>query len=394
MKKDLLIVIPSLSAGGGEKSLVNLLSQINFKLYNVDLFLFSKSGLFVNSIPEQVNIIEPSEDYTVFTSPFFKSIKHLWRKKNIKLLLSRCLFTLNNRVIRNSAIAEQKNWKYYRTALDTLTNKYDVAIGYLEKSSVYFVVDHVKAKKKIGWIHTNYTSSGLNSLYDYPFFEQLDYIVTVSDECERSLKEHFPNLKNKVRVVQNIVSPKNVKQLSLTKLELITSSKYVNIVTVARLSKEKGIDLAINACEKLKTKGYKIKWFVIGEGVERKKLQSLIESKNLQENFILLGLKENPYPYVYHADIYVQPSRIEGKAIAVEEAKILNKPIIITNFDSAKDQIENEVSGLIVEKDENAISRGIERIINNPSLKYRLIKNLEIGMVGTEEEINKFYALL
>ena len=141
-------------------------------------------------------------------------------------------------------------------------------------------------------------------------------------------------------------------------------------------------------------KGYNIKWYVIGEGNEREKLEEIIKKKNLENHFKLLGLRENPYPYLKKADIYVQPSRYEGKSIAIDEAKILHKPIIVTNYETAKDQITNEINGLIVDMNEKGLSEGIERLIQNQDLKHSFINNLSNEQLGTENEINKLYEII
>jgi glycosyltransferase involved in cell wall biosynthesis len=393
MKKKLLFVIPSLTSGGGEKSLVNLLSQIDYALYDVDLFLFSKSGLFFKSIPKEVNILDVPNNYYIFTKKIGKSINYFLKSGKLNLVYNRIMFSIKTRIIKNISISEQRSWKYQSKSFNILEKEYDVAIGFLEKSSIYFVVDKVKSKKKIGWIHTNYSNSGMDNKYDNPYFKQLDNIVTVSDECANSLKEHFLHLNEKIKVIYNIVSPKIINDLSHKEIlgDFYNDKNYTNIITVARLSEEKGIDLAIKSCKILLNKGYKIRWNVLGEGNERSKLESLIESTGLEKNFMLLGVKENPYPYIRNSDIYVQPSRYEGKSIALDEAKILLKPIVVTNFKTVNDQISDGLNGLIVDMDEDGISNGVETLIKDIDIKNKLINNLILEKLGTEDEIKKLY---
>ncbi|WP_028550873.1 glycosyltransferase [Paenibacillus sp. UNC451MF] len=396
MKKNLLFVMPSLTAGGGEKSLVNLLSQIDYKAYNVDLFLFSQTGVFINSLPKEVNILGFPNKYNIYTKGLKKSMEEFLAKGQVTLAYSRLMFTVMNRVIRNTDFSEQFTWKYQRKSLDTLEKVYDAAIGFLEKSSIYFVVDKVKARKKIGWIHTNYSDSGMRHHYDDPYFKQLDHIVTVSEECAKSLSDHFLHLNNKIKVIYNIVSPKMIHHLSNEDIDegTIFDTEYTNIVTLARLSHEKGIDLAIESCKLLVGKGHNIRWYVLGDGQDRESLESLIEKHQLGPYFKLLGVKENPYPYIKKADIYVQPSRYEGKSIAIDEAKILQKPIVVTNFETAKDQIQHGINGVIVDLSPAGISQGIEKLMEDIPLKNRVICNLAIEKLGTEGEIRKLYEIL
>lgn len=396
MKKHLLFVMPSLAAGGGEKSLINLLSQIDYKLYNVDLYLFNKTGSFFNAVPKEVNIVCFSKTYSLFTENLFFSVLGLLKCGQVKLAFYRFMFFLKNRTIKDTSLAEQYTWKYLRESSGFLDKEYDVAIGYLEKSPIYFVVDKVKAKKKIGWIHTNYSNSGMDCDFDNVYFEQLDNIITVSEECAKSLEENFAHLKYKIKSIYNIVSPNLISELSnVNSIDNCMSDKsYVNILTVARLSYEKGIDMAIESCKQLVNKGYKIRWYVLGEGREREALEKLIESEKLEEVFKLLGIRENPYPYIKQTDLYVQPSRYEGKSIAIDEAKILNRPIIVTNFNTAKDQIEHGVNGLIVSMNAKSISSGIETMLKDVQLRENLRRNLSKENLGTEGEIYKLYDVL
>lgn len=393
MKKNLLFVIPSLSAGGGEKSLVNLLSLIDFKKFNVDLFLFNKTGVFLNSIPSEVTILEIEKNYRIFTSELKSSLINFLKEGQVNLAYCRSMFAIKNRFNKSLARSEQYTWKYQSEALNNLKKEYDLAVGYLEKSSIYFIVEKVKSKKKIGWVHTNYSNSGMDHEFDDPYFRKLDQIVTVSEECANSLKNHFPHLKDKISIFYNIISPKLINKLAKMDIEEKISFKNnsINIVTVARLSYEKGLDIAIKSCKSLVEKGYKIKWCVLGDGNERGKLEKLIESNDLQDNFLLLGIKENPYPFIKAADLYIQSSRYEGKSIAIDEAKVLHKPIIVTNFETAKDQINHGINGIIVGMNELDIAEGIEKLIKDRNLTNYLIKNLSEENLGTEDEIKKLY---
>jgi glycosyltransferase involved in cell wall biosynthesis len=396
MKKKLLFVMPDLNAGGGEKSLVNLLFQIDYERYHVDLFLFSKTGTFLQSLPEEVNVLDIPTNHLLFTSQLKNSIWSFIRHGKWNLAYSRLMFSTQLRLIPNKAISEQHTWKYISKSFDTLAGEYDTAIGYLEKSSIYFAVDKVKAKKKIGWIHTNYADSGMKVQYDDPYFKQLNHLVTVSEECARSLKEHFIDLNQRIKVIYNIVSPQIINRMSNLHMEesALFNNDYTNVITIARLSHEKGIDMAIQSCSLLVKKGYKVKWYVLGEGNERDNLEKLIKDNQLQQHFKLLGVKENPYPYIKQADIYVQPSRYEGKSIAIDEAKILHKPIVVTNFETAKDQINDGTNGLIVGFKAEEIASGIEKLMKNMALTNKMVRNLSNEKLGTEEEIGKLYEIL
>lgn len=396
LKKKLLFVIPGLDAGGAEKSLVNLLHQIDFEQYEIDLFLFKTAGLFFNSLPSQVNILKHSVAFKKFNSGILDSCCYFLRQGQLKLFFSRILFLITNRWYKNKAIAEQQSWKYFSKSIPNLEKEYDAAIGFLEKSAIYFVVDKVQSKNKIGWIHTNYESSGMNPVFDFDYFSKLSHLVTVSEKCKNSLEKKFPDLSKRIAIIENIISPKIINTLAV--LDDIVGSNIQNqnltILTIARLSHEKGIDLAIEACTLLIQQFPDLRWLVIGEGTERTKLENEIKEKGLSYHFFLLGLRDNPYPYIKKATIYVQPSRYEGKSIAVDEAKILAKPIVVTNFTTAKDQINSGINGLITEMNPEAIAHGIKDLLEQEEKRASFTSNLKQEKLGTEKEINKLYSII
>ncbi|WP_310377814.1 glycosyltransferase [Flavobacterium sp.] len=394
MKKKLLFVIPSLDAGGAEKSLINLLIQFDFQKYEVDLFLFKNSGLFLNSLPKEVKIISHQDCSVDFQLGILKSCLRYLSKFDFRLLKARIQFFLANRFIANKAVSEQKSWKYICKSIPTLDTKYDCAISYLEKSSLYFVVDKVNASNKIGWIHTNYATSGMKPEFDAPYFNNLNHIVTISEACVASLVHFFPRMERKISQIENIVSPKIIQDLAQLENDFKFDIQGVNILTVARLSTEKGIDLAVETCTILVKNNPTIKWFVIGDGPDRYNLEQQIKVNKLENNFFLFGLKANPYPYIKAATIYVQPSRYEGKSIAVDEAKILKKPIIVTNFSTAKDQIESGENGIITEMNPNALANSILQLIENRELMDKFSLNLGHEKLDNEDQIYKLYDLI
>lgn len=395
-KKNLLFVIPSLAAGGGEKSLVNLLSRIDYDLYNVDLFLFDHKGIFMDFLPQQVSIVPIPKNYNLFSLPLKKSLISLLLRGKLLLAVNRLVFSFKNRFIKDVSIREQYTWKNLSSSLNKLDKNYDAAIGFLEKTSIYFCVDKVASPNKIGWIHNDYDELGMDPDFDIEYFKKLSSIFTVSEKCKNIFGERFPDQQNKIFLMYNIVSPSLIhKMASLEKRNVYHKKENESIIlTIGRLHYQKGLEMAVESCKKLLKKGYNIKWFIIGEGDERQKLLKLIQLNHLEKNFILLGLKSNPYPYISQADIYVQPSRFEGKSIALDEAKILHKPIVVTNFSTAKDQIKDGKEGLIVEMNSDSIAQGIERILLDKNLSEQLKTNLSKLKLGTEDEVEKLYKVL
>ncbi|KMK75032.1 glycosyltransferase [Alkalihalobacillus pseudalcaliphilus] len=392
MKKKLLFVMNNLHCGGAEKALISLFEMIDYDRFEVDLLLFKQEGMFLSSVPAQVNLVEGPSVYHYFDGRFFPTIKKCLKEKRFRLALARVMAGFIYKTESNKAICEQRVWKHIGANIRPLEKEYDAVIGYLEKSPIYYAVEKVKANTKIGFIHNDYQKLGMDENFDQLYFEKLHSIVTVSEKCATVLKRVFPSEQDKVKVMYNIISPAVLRKLARNKVEII--KKDLTIISIGRLAYQKGYELAILACEQLVHKGMKVKWYVIGEGEEREKLEQLIAEKNLQDHFILLGVKENPYPYMEEADLYVQTSRFEGKSIAIDEAKILRKPIIVTNFSTVQDQIQHKINGYIVGMSPNAIAEGIHNVFHNEALKNQFIKQLSSESLGTEAEINKLYDLV
>lgn len=391
-KVSIIFIMNNLNCGGAEKALISLLQAIDYSQFNVDLLLFKREGIFINKVPKQVNILDEPYGYSYFDMPIKKAIFDSLKAKRFDITFYRAAAGLIFRNEQNNAKCEQRVWKYLSKSLTRLDKKYDIAIGYLEKNPIYYCIEKIDAIKKIGFIHNDYEQLGMDTNIDRKYFDKLDHIITVSKNCAEVLEHKFPYYKNKVEIMHNIISPEIINNLALEKISV--SSNAIKIISLGRLHPQKGFEMAIEACKKLIDQNYLVEWSVIGEGNERKKLEYLIEKNHLQKHFFLLGMKENPYPFIKAADIYVQPSRFEGKSIAVDEAKILHKPIVVTNFSTVSDQITNNKTGLIVNMDSESIAKGIQILIEDSDLRRKLTKNLSKEKLGTESEIEKLYHLI
>ena len=391
-KKEILFVMNNLNVGGAEKALVSLLQVFNYEKYNVDLLLFKKEGLFLSQIPPEVNILKEPRNYRYFDMPFFQVLSENFFNLKWNVIWQRIQFKRTSKKATNPAQAEQFGWKPLAKTLKPLAKQYDVAIGFLEKNPNYFVIDKVISKTKLAFIHTDYNKIGMSEKVDFPYIEKFDKVFVVSNESKKTIQYVFPQLKNKFLTFQNILSEKTIKKLSKEKIEDLP---YKNlIISVGRLTVSKGYDRSVEALHILKKKGIEFTWIILGEGELQNKLVTSISHKGLINNVLLLGNKENPYPYILKADIFLHASDFEGDGIAVSEAKVLLKPIVLTDFATARNHIEDNVTGLIVEFNANKIAEALEKLINNRRLRESFSENLSKENWGTEHEIEKLYQLI
>ena len=395
MKKRLLFVMESMGSGGGERSLLSLLQLIDYGKYDVDLLLFSPSGLFMGMIPPQVNLISFGKSYDSFVQPVNASVKAYLTKGNVKVAYNRIMYskTVNGKG-GSTLYRDQLAWKYMRCAFENTLPEYDAAIGYLEGKPNFFVADCVKAKIKIGYIHSDYRKLEMDKKFDEKTFEKLDYIVGVSEKCAEILREEFPDLKEKIRAVENITSPTVLQKMAD---ESVAEYENVNseiLLTVGRIAPPKGYDIAVDAAEILVKNGVDFKWFAIGRGELQAEIEQKIKEKNLENKFILLGERANPYPYIAGCDIYVQPSYFEGKSIAIDEAKCFAKPIVATKFTTVLDQLADGETAVLAQINAESVAEKIMQLISDNELCEALSENLKKEKLGNEEEIEKFYNML
>lgn len=397
-KKRILIASFDMEIGGVERSLIGLLNTIDYSKYDIDLMLFRHEGGFFSLLPKEPNLLEELQQYTTFR----KSIKQILQEGHFSIgitrMLGKIMGVMHGRYVNSKEpgyFVIQYGWRISLPFLPKLREEYDVAISFLWPH--YFIGDKVRAKRKIGWIHTDYSNIQLNKGMECKMWREIDDIVAVSESCRDTFLNSLPYINKKVQIIENIIDPAFVREQSnqgdITQ-EIPVNSERIKLVTVARLSHAKGIDNAIYALRKLLDQGYDIEWYIVGYGPQEAELKSLIDKLGLQDKFVLLGKKINPYPYIKACDIYVQPSRYEGKAVTVREAQILKKPVLITNFSTAKSQLENGVDGYICPMGIKGIVGGIKRMIDDVEFKNEIVNNVSRKNYGNEIEVEKIYRLI
>ena len=385
--KKVLVVMPSLYNGGAERSLVNLLNEFPENKYKIDVLLFKREGIFLKQLPKNINVLKTPYDLKKLYGNFKEN--GLWIfYKIISKVISK-IFTKNTREERGF------RWKYfYGQRIKKLEGKYDVAIAYISGEVLYYVDEKVNADKKIVWIHNDYNSAQHPKKYDYKHLKNMSNIVSISDSCVNILKEEFPEFKDRIVMLENITSSKVLEEKAKEFYPQEYDKKEYNFLSIGRLHPQKGFDMAIEAAYLLKQKGIRFKWFVIGNGELEDKLRNKIKEKKLENEFILLGIRENPYPYIKNCTLFIQTSLYEGKSVVLDEAKILNKPIVVTNYPTVKDQIISDKEGIITEIDPNLIAEGISKILVNKNIYQEIENYLKNHEYGNQEEIKKYIELI
>lgn len=373
--KKVIIMSEKMNMGGVEKALISMLESINYDNYDVTLLLTAIEGELIKKVPNQVKIITINE----FKELRYKSVKKLVLDNVLKGKFMECFKIIYYILLYKFNGDLHSLYKYNCESLPKLDEKYDLAISYQAPSRLpaVFVANNINAEKKALWLHSDPSKSPCDISCYEESYSKYDKIFCVANSIKEKFIKVFPNLESKTEVFYNIIPVRDI--LEKSKIDEGFKDKYdgIRILTIGRLSPEKGYKRAINVCEKLINCGYKIRWYVCGEGEERNELEKIIKEKELEDNFILLGNKSNPYPYLKQCDIYVQTSFFEGYCTTTNEARVLRKPIITTDVSGAREQFINYENGIIVPIEEVEIYKAVKELIDNESLRYKLINNLK-----------------
>jgi glycosyltransferase involved in cell wall biosynthesis len=351
-------------------------------------------GPFLNSIPSHVKV-ECLPDHAkikeIIENPLHIGAKNFFKKGNI----IQSLIMIYLLVISKITKERSRLYKYILRKDAKEKKEYDIAAAYAGPMDFisYYIANKIKAKKKIQWIHFDVAEIGFNQHFAAKIYKQFDRIFVVSKAGKELLAGMLPLFGEKIEVFPNIVSFDAVKKMAAQHQGFMDQFDGVRILTVGRLSKEKGQDLAIAVLAKLLEKGFHVRWYCIGDGTARTEYEQMIQSYRLEKDFILLGANPNPYPFMKQCDIYVQPSRHEGYCITLAEARCFDNPIIATHFTGADEQITDGETGLLIPFDEEQLFLAIARMISDHSLRINIRKNLQKEAVDHTAAINKLYQI-
>ena len=377
MKQKMLIIGITMAAAGSEKSFLSFARHaIDYDQYEVDLLLAKKTGDFLSQIPKNIRVLEMGKEGEIFLINRDNAARIIARRYLLKNPL-RAFSLLPHIIKRKTAktaaekdFASNRMWCELLKKMPAWDTEYDVALAYWGDHTMFYMCDKVKAKKKIAWLHFDYASPPREDALYLHYFSKCDKVVTVSKKIEASLKQALPEIADKVMTMENIIDAEDILQRASEPCDLADDVRGIRLLTVGRICHQKGYDMAIPAIARLVSGKNDIKWYIIGDGeaIDKENLHERIRQYGLQDRVSFLGIRQNPYPYMKACDIYLQPSRHEGKPIAVEEAKILQKPIVVTDYFSAREQMAGYPIYEIAEISEDGIYGGLQTMLQRISV--------------------------
>ena len=399
-KPRIFIAMHYMEIGGAETALIGLLNALDPNRVDVDLFLYDHRGEMMQFIPEWVNLLPQIPKYSVLERPIVELVKRgfwgiaaarMWAKCISKVAYKRSGSKLEN----NGGLDKMSKCTTQLLPKINPSMTYDLAISFLTPHRI--VAEKVKAKKKIAWIHTDYTRVWVDAEEELKVWQKYDYVASISGDVTNTFLQVFPSLAPKIVEIENILSPAFVRkrtELEDTDKEF-RQTDNISLLSIGRYSEQKNYDNVPDICKHLinETK-LNIKWYIIGYGGDEALIRQKIKEAGMEEHVILLGKRSNPYPYIKACDIYVQPSRYEGKSVTVREAQMLCKPVVVTNYPTAPSQIRSGIDGVIVPMDNEGCANGLAEVICDKPLQERIIAHLKTHDYGNESEVDKIYELI
>lgn len=360
MKKKIIFVTKALWIGGIETALVNLLKYFNYDKYDVTLLVLKAELDMRDQIhPKCRVLIADREKMVSFQEPYkLKRFYYLTEEpEHPSGFHKMMMWTVP--VIR--WIENRFYIRYIKKMMQK--EQFDTVIIYTDVAGET-AVKAIKADKYLMFYH----HGAMRHVYhDKIAYEKCEKIITVSENQAKELKKFTPRYANKVIAIHNLINIDEIRKKSKESIEEVFDRTKFNIVSVGRVSHEKGMDLAVEACSKLVTRGKdNIRWWIVGDGPAIGEVRETITKLHMEQYVIIVGMKSNPYPYIRQADLYVQPSRFEGYPMTILEALVLGQPVVSTNNGGATEIICEGMSGILEPVDAEKIANGIEVLLLNP----------------------------
>ena len=398
--KEVLFVINTLGRAGAETALLELLNRMNPKEYHISLYVLMNQGEMVRELPKHVRLLNRHyEAVSVLSSEGQKALRRqVLRAMFTRMTVVKCfpylLKNLGVMLAKKRILPDKLLWRVLSEGGQILAGHYDLAVAFLEGGSAYYVADHVNADKKAAFIHVDYQEAGYTRALDKDCYLKYDRIFAVSGEVKEAFLTVYPECKPRTEIFHNLINKDKIRSKAKLSGGFEDAFTGQRILTVGRLMKQKAFEISIEAMKLLKDAGLQARWYVLGEGDQRGFLEERIRKLGLEEEFILLGAVDNPYPYMLQADVYVHASRFEGKSIAIQEAQILGKAILVSDCSGNREQIEHNVDGVMCSLTPEEIAKGVRELLEDAGKRKCLGEAAALRKMAEEGEMDKLLSLL
>ncbi len=377
MKRSILFVINTLSRAGAETALLELLRRLDSQKYEISLFVLTGQGEMVRDLPPYVHLLNTRyAPVSVLSSRgkrklLLRTVGCLVRR-GVGLRLSGYLLKNAVNMLKSRQFAADKLvWRVWSDAAPTDSKAYDLAVAFLEGGATYYVADHVRATQKAAFVHVDYSMAGYSRTLDRDCYQAFQRIFAVSDETRQGFLKVYPELAGRTQVFHNLINQPLIREKASAGQGFSDDYQGFRILTVGRLTQQKALEVSIAAMGLLRKRGRDVRWYVLGEGDQRERLQRQIHALGLDKDFLLLGTVDNPYPYFAQTDLYVHATRYEGKSVAIQEAQTLGCAILVSDCSGNREQLTDKVDGRICLFDPESICEHIIWMMDHPEERKR-----------------------
>lgn len=384
--KKIIFVINNLQTGGVQTSLLNLLKEMHNE-YDVTVLCLYSMEEYHKLLPDNVKLVSLRTPYRYLgvsqrelSNPISKFFRAFWA----------CLTKVFGRSFAIKLMSPfQRN-----------IGTYDCAVSFLHEGpqkNFYggcneFVLKKVKANKKITWLHCDFGLCGANNKASEKIYQQFDEIVACSEGAKQAFLQCLPQFEHKCISIRNCNDYDCIRKLAGEGMSYDKTT--FNIVSVARLSAEKGIERAITAVKKCVDNGYNVHYHIVGWGDRAEYLKGLVEEYKLSENVTFYGNQSNPYPYIKNADLFLLPSYHEAAPMVFDEAACLGVPVLATKTTSTEEMITQCHAGFVCENSQDGINDGLMEILKFPDMLADIKNALKSRLFTNKENIEKFCGVI
>ena len=369
--KKVLLIMTDMECGGVQVSLLNFIKELLKYDVDITLLLDSASGEWFNRLPHNIHVKE-----VLYQCEGFHKLIRPHRKVNIVQdivyhgfvhLIDNCFKQKENR---------NKRYTFLLNHIKVPDETYDIAIDYHGYGFITtsILAQKINAKYKAVFIHDENMDCMRMAECD---LQKIDEFFSVSRSCQRIFAEKFPEYADRSSFFPNILDIEDIKEKAEAACDVVKEPGSFMIVTVGRVMGQKGYDFAVEVAAELKKCQFPFKWYCIGDGLCMNEIKALIHEKKVEDEFFMLGRKDNPYPYIKMADLYVQTSRHEGFGLAIAEALVLDKVVLSTKIECVEEQIVDGYNGFIKPMNVLEFSGEIVHICTNNEMCIKIQKNLQ-----------------
>lgn len=368
-----MFLLPSLSGGGAERTLINILKNFDYSKFIVHLVIVDYRGVYKNKINKNVKVIPLFKRFYLL----IKLSNYLQKKLNFNFFLEYYF--------------KKKTDKYYDTAISFLDSNF---------TDLLFSIPNVK--KRITWVHSSYKTN--NNFYKFyknkeyrdrlvkDRYSKLDSIVFVSRDSKKEFIELFGQYK-RMPVIYNFLNEKEIPRVSIVNKPK-KAQNQIKFIALGSLYPVKGYDLLISATEIVEKKYKNFKIEIYGKGFLEYELKNLIKKKNLQKFIKFKGFTTNPYSELIKTDVFIMTSRSEAMPLSLCEAMVMGKPVLVTNASGCREVVDYGKYGLMAETNAKSIAEKMELYICDQNLlnKYSNL-SIERGKIFSDDKIlNEIYS--